>query len=119
MGFEIRKKKKYVKTEEFVKKIKDIYEKVKIVLIQLQKEMKKYADKNKKKIVEYKMGDKVLLSTKDLIWQMRNRETKKLIEKFVRPYKIKKIISKNVVELELLVSMKIYLVVNVSRIVIY
>jgi len=42
-----------------------------------------------------------------------------LTERFVRPYKIKKIILENVVELELLVSMKIYLVVNVSRILIY
>ena len=40
-----------------------------------------------------------------------------MTEKFVRPYQIKKIILENVVELELLVSMKIHLVVNVSRIV--
>jgi len=44
---------------------------------------------------------------------------KKLMEKFVGPYKIKKIISKNIVELELLVSMKIHPVVNVSRIAMY
>ena len=37
----------------------------------------------------------------------------------MEPYKIKKIISENTVELELLVSMKIYLLVNVSRIVTY
>ena len=41
---------------------------------------------------------------------MRNRETKKLIEKFVEPFKIKKIISENVVELKLLASIKIHLV---------
>jgi len=35
------------------------------------------------------VGDRVLLSTKDLMWQMRNREIKKLMEKFVEPYKIK------------------------------
>jgi len=62
------------------------------------------------------MGEKVLLSTKDLTWQMRNRETKKLTEKFMKPYKIKKIISENMVELELLALMKIY---NVSRITMY
>jgi len=28
--------------------------------------MKKYTDRNKKETVEYKVGDKVLLSTKDL-----------------------------------------------------
>jgi len=50
---------------------------------------------------------------------MRNREMKKLIEKFVEPYKIKKIISENMVELELPVSIKIHPVVNVSRIAIY
>jgi len=65
------------------------------------------------------VGDKVLLSTKDLTWQMRNRETKKLIEKFVEPYKIKKIISENAVELKLPASIKIHPVVNVSRIALY
>jgi len=50
---------------------------------------------------------------------MRNRKMKKLIEKFVELYKIKKIILENAVELELPVSMKIHLVVNVSRIVMY
>ena len=44
---------------------------------------------------------------------------RKLTKKFIRPYKIKKIILENVVELELLVSIKIYLVVNISRITIY
>jgi len=44
---------------------------------------------------------------------------KKLIEKYIRPYKVKKIISENVVELELPVLLKIYLVVNVSRIMLY
>jgi len=79
--------------------------------------MKKYADRNRKEAVEYKVGDKVLLSTKDLTWQMKNRETKKLTEKFVGLYKIK--ISENAVELELLVLMKTHLVVNVSRIALY
>ena len=65
------------------------------------------------------MRDRMLLSTSDLMWQMRNRKMKKLTEKFVRPYKIKKIISENMMELELLASMKIHLVVDVSRIVMY
>jgi len=42
-----------------------------------------------------------------------------LIEKFVKPYKIKKIISENTAELELPVLIKIHLVVNVTRILIY
>jgi len=61
----------------------------------------------------------VWLSTNDLTWQIKNRETKKLTEKLVGPYKIKKTISENAVELELLVSIKIHLVVNMSRIALY
>ena len=41
------------------------------------------------------MGDRMLLTMKNLIWQMRNKEMKKLTEKFMRPYKIKKIISES------------------------
>ena len=78
-----------------------------------------YIDRNRKKAVEYKVEDKVLLSTKNLTWQIRNKEMRKLTEKLMGPYKIKKIISENIVELELLVSMKIYLVIDVSRIAIY
>jgi len=37
------------------------------------------------------MRDRALLSTKDLTWQMRSKETRKLIEKIVELYKIKKL----------------------------
>jgi len=57
-----------------------------------------------------------MLSTKDLKYQMMERRTEKLTERFVGPYKIKKIISLNTVELELPSTVKIHPVVNVSRI---
>ena len=41
--------------------------------------MKKYVDKNRKKVVEYKMADKILLNTKNWTWQMK-KETKKLMK---------------------------------------
>lgn len=69
--------------------------------------------------MEYKVEDRVLLSTIDLMWWVRNKKMKKLAKKFVEPYKIKKIISENAVELELLVLIKIHPVVNMSRIVLY
>jgi len=72
-----------------------------VVLKKAQEEMKKYADKKRVEINEYKVGDLVMLSTKDLKYQMVGRRTEKLIERYVEPYKIKKIISSNVVELEL------------------
>ena len=62
------------------------------------------------------MGDLVLLSTKDLKWQMEGRRTEKLTERFVGPYKVKRVISSNAVELELPRTVKVHPVVNVSRI---
>jgi len=41
------------------------------------------------------------------------------MEHFVRPYKINKIISTNVIELELLGLVKTHLVVNISRVQMY
>ena len=66
--------------------------------------------------MEYKVGDLVLLSTRDLKWQMVGRSSEKLVKWFIGPYKIKTIISSNVVELELPTTVKIHPVVNVSRI---
>jgi len=53
-----------VKVEEFVKKM---YEKAKVALRKLQKEMKKNVNRIRKKAMEYKVEDRVLLSTKDLV----------------------------------------------------
>ena len=58
----------------------------------------------------------MILSIKDLKYQMIGRRIEKLTERFVGPYKIKKIISTNVVELELPSTIRIHLEVNISRI---
>ena len=116
MGFEMRKKEKYKGAEKFVTKIKEIQEKAKAALGKAQKEMKKYADRKRGDVDEYKVGDLVMLSTKDLKYQMVGKRTEKLTERFVGPYKIKKIVSTNTVELELPSTIKIHLVVNMSRI---
>jgi len=63
--------------------------------------MKKYTDRKRGEVDNYKVRDLVMLSTKDLKYQMVRRRTEKLTERFVRPYKVKKIISLNAVELEL------------------
>ena len=81
-----------------------------------QEDMRKYADRKRSDAVEYKVGDLVLLSTKDLKWQMVGRRSEKLTERFVGPYRVKAIISSNAVELELSTTVKIHPVVNVSRI---
>jgi len=98
MGFKVRKKGKYEGVEKFVVKIKEIQEEAKAALGKAQEEMKKYADRKRAEVDEYKVGDLVMLSTKDLKYQMTGRRTEKLTERFVGPYKIKKIISSNMVE---------------------
>jgi len=116
MGFEMRRKGKYEGAEKFVMKMKEIQEEAKAVLEKAQEEMKKYADKKRGEVDNYKVGDLVMLSTKDLKYQMVRRRTEKLTEKFVGPYRIKKIVLSNAVELELPSTVKIHSVVNVSRI---
>jgi len=116
MGLEMRKKGKYKGAEKFVTKMKEIQEEAKAVLGKAQEEMKKYIDRKRAKVDEYKVEDLVMLSTKDLKYQMASRRTEKLMERFVGPYKIKKIVSMNVVELELPSTIRIHPVVNVSRI---
>jgi len=116
MEFKIRKKGKYKRAEKFATKIKEIEKKAKAVLGKVQKEIKKYTNRKRVEVDKYKVGDLVMLSTKDLKYQMVGRRMEKLMERFVGPYQIKKIVSSNAVELELPSTVKIYPVVNVSKI---
>ena len=110
------KKGKYERAKKFIEKIKEIQEEARAALGKAQEEIKKYVDRKRGEVDDYKVGDLVMLSTKDLKYQIVGRRTEKLTERFVGPYKVKKIISSNAVELELPNTIKIYLVVNVSRI---
>jgi len=119
MGFEGKKKKRYKGAEKFVEKMKEIQEETKTVLMRAQENMKKYADRKKAEVNEYKVEDLVMLSIKDLKYQMVRRRTEKLMERFVGPYKIVKIVLSNTVKLKLPSIVKIHPVVNVSRIQYY
>jgi len=114
--FEERKKGKYEGVEKFIEKMKEIQEEAKAALGKGQEDIKKYVNRKRAKVEEYKVGDLVMLSTKDLKYQMVGRRTEKLTERFVGPYKIQKVVSSNVVKLELPSTVKIHPVVNVSRI---
>ena len=119
MGFDIRKKGKNEKAEEFVKEMKERYEEARAVLVKSQEEMKRQADRNRKEAEEYRVSDKVLISTKDFSAELMKRVTKKLTEKFIGPYVVRKIVLENAVELELPVSLRVHPVVNVRRLVKY
>jgi len=116
MGFEMRRKGKSEGAKEFMEKMKKMQEEAQAVLKRAQEEMKKQADRKREEAEEYQVGDLVLLSTKDLKWQMEGKRTEKLTERFVGPYKVKRVVSTNVVELELPKMVRIHPVVNVSRI---
>ena len=82
-----------------------------------QEEMKRYADRGRKETEEWKKGDRVLLSTKDLVF--KERPSKKLMERYVGLYAIEEVVLLNAVKLKLPSSMRIHPVVNVSQIVRY
>jgi len=90
MGFEERKKRKYERVDKFIEKMKQIQEEAKAVLSKAQEEIKRYVDRKRAEVNDYKVGDLVMLSTKDLKYQMVRKRTEKLTERFVKPYKIKK-----------------------------
>jgi len=116
IGFEERRRGKYKAVGKFVERMKRIQKKAKAALGKAQEEMKKFANRKRREKEEYRVGDLVLLSTKDLKWQMKGRRSEKLIECFVGPYKIKGIVSSNTIKLELPKSIKIHPVVNISRV---
>ena len=116
MGFELRKRGRFEGVARFAERMKEVQEEAKVALIKVQEDMKQYADRHRAEIVGYKVRDLVLLSTKDLKWQMVGRRSEKLTKQFVGLYKIKSIILANIVELELPSTIRISPVVNVSRI---
>jgi len=74
-----------VKAEEFVKKMKDRHEEARVALVKSQEEMKRQADRNRKEVEEYRVEDKILISTKNFPMELMKRAIK-LTEKYIRPY---------------------------------
>ena len=97
--------------------MKKVHKEAETALKKIQEKMKRYVDHSKKETKNWKKGNRVLLSTKDLVF--KERLAKKLMEQYVGLYTIEKIVSLNAVKLRLPSSMRIHLVVNVSQIVRY
>ena len=117
MRGDIRRKGKVESATEFIERMKKVHEKAEAALKKMQEEMKRYADRRRKEIEEWKKGDRVLLNTKNLVF--KERPTKKLIERYVGPYIVEEVVLLNEVKLRLPSSMRIHPVVNVSQIVRY
>jgi len=82
------------------------------MLSKVQEKIKWQADKKRKEAKEWKTGDKVMLSTKDLVF--KKRLAKKLVDWYIGLYIINEVVTTNTVKLQLPTSMIIHLVVNIS-----
>ena len=117
MGGDVRRKGKVESATMFVERMKKVQEEAEAALRKMQEEMKRYVDRGRKESEEWKRGDQVLLSTKDLVF--KERPSKKLTEKYMGPYAIEEVVSLNAVKLQLPSLMRIHPVINVSQIVRY
>ena len=97
MGGDIRRKGKVESATEFVERMKKVHEEAEAALKKTQEEMKRYANRSRKKTEKWKKGDRVLLSTKDLVF--KERPVWKLTERYIRPYTIEEVVSTNAVKL--------------------
>ena len=100
-----------------MERMKKVHEEAGAVLKKAQKDMKRQADKGRKETENWKKEDRVLLSIKDLVF--KERLVRKLVDRYVGPYTIEKMVSTNAVKLRLPTSMRIHSVVNISWIVQY
>ena len=66
MGIEPRRARKSEPAKEFAKQMKEIHEEAGTALSKVRDDMTRYADQHRGSAPEYKVGDKVWLSTKDI-----------------------------------------------------
>ena len=102
---------------EFVERMKKVHEEAEAALKKAQEDIKRQADRGRKETKNWKKGDRVMLSTKDLVFE--ERPVRKLVDQYIGPYTIEKVVSTNTIKLRLPTSMRIHLVVNVSWVVQY
>jgi len=69
MGIDLRRKWKMEKATEFAERIRKVQEEAGTALTKAQKEMKRQIDKGRKEAEVWKVGDRIMLSTKDLVFK--------------------------------------------------
>ena len=97
MGGDIRKRGKVEKATEFIERIKKVHEEVRVMLKKVQENMKRQANRGRKEMEDWKKGDRVMLSTKDLVF--KERPIKKLVDQYIGLYTIEEVVSTNTVKL--------------------
>ena len=115
MGIEKRSTKASA-ADLLAEEISNTLESVKKNLKQAQDKMKSQANKHRSDTPIYQPGDQVWLSTDNLCLPQKS---KKLSEKWIRPYLVIKMVGTNTVELCLPHSMWIHPVINISHLKLY
>jgi len=75
---ELWRKEKMEKVMKFTERMRKVQEEAGMVLTRAQEEIKRQADRGRKEVKEWKVEDKVMLSTKDLVF--KERLAKKLVD---------------------------------------
>ena len=57
------------KATEFVERMRKVQEEAETILVKAQEEMKRQVDRERKEVERQKVGDKVILSIKDLVFK--------------------------------------------------
>ena len=96
---------------EVAKRVSEAVKRAKTCLQQAQQRAKEYADKNRRE-VNYEVGDKVLISTKNL--KLKVRKDTKLLPKYVGPVSIVKRIGPVAYKVELPPNWKVHDVFHAS-----
>jgi hypothetical protein len=99
------------KVEEVLEELGETLKVVQINLQKAQERQKKYAD-IKRKEEEYAVGDRVLLDTSDIHF---TTGTKKLLDRFIGPYKIIERIGKVAYKLDLPIKFRLHPVFHIAK----
>jgi len=112
MGIEPQREVNVQVLDKFIEELKKIQGEAEAALCKACDDMKHFADQMCAHMPEYKPGDQVWLSTKNL---NINQPSRKLTERKIGPYTITCIVSPNAVVLKLPPSFKIDTPINVSQ----
>ena len=78
IGGDIRKRGKVESVMEFMERMKKVHEEAGVALKKVQENMKRQANKRRKETENWKKGDRVMLSTKDLVF--KEKPVRKLVD---------------------------------------
>ena len=81
---------------KFVKRMKKVHKEAGVALKKVQEDMKRQADRRRKETKDWKKRDKVILSTKNLVF--KEQLARKLVDQYVGPYTIEEVVSTNVIK---------------------